>query len=553
MKITALTLEALAKWGLSKSSFMRMIALSLEALVKWSPINSFKNKNFTGLIALLLLFVFSLSFLASSVQAYDTGYDSSQGYNQNISSNNTLNTNSDVPKNFHSFTQVLMLESLSAVICQLSGFDPITTDHKCLGVNPNTGKIGFVENGGGLLGVVGSMIDSTFVPPASSLQYLAYMKNNFGLTKSAYAAPVDDVNSCALGTSKQGVGFCGLLPVLDLWLAMRNIVYLILVLIFIVIGLGIMLRIHIDPRTVMTVQNQIPKIIAGIIIISFSFAIAGFLIDIMWVTTYLFAGVITSATGNPLSSATMMELLTSGNPIDAANTVFVPDGIVGIAGTTAEAFGTLVENAITGKDSGFIGDAIGGAMGFIAFLVILIAIIVALLRLWVSLVITYINIILDVIFAPFWLIAGILPGSTLGLGGWFKDLLGNLAVFPVAISFFLLANYFVTAFNEAPSTSGGFAPPLLGGTNQEAIAAIIGLGFILMLPNVLTTVKAFFKAPKVNFGPIMKPVGVGVGVVGKIPGGFQSYISSPKAEMTDKGYERTTYKRKLARTFGIIK
>jgi hypothetical protein len=510
-------------------------------------------KFFELFFAISALCILGLIFFSNPVQAYDTGYESSQRHNQNLSSDNSLNADSNVPKNFHSFTQILMIDSLSAVICQLSGTDPITAGHKCLGINSDTGKIGFVENGEGMLGVVGSMIDATFVPPASSVQYVAYLKNNFGLTKSAYAAPGDvAVSDCAKDPTKRGVGFCGLLPVLDLWIAMRNIVYLILILAFIVIGLGIMLRIHIDPRTVMTVQNQIPKIIAGILVISFSFAIAGLLIDVMWVTTYLFAGVITSATGaDPAKS--MMEVLTSGNPIDAANSVF-PGGIISIANITAQAFGSLVEDAITGKDGGLVGEVIGGAVYLLAVLVILIAIIVALLRLWVSLVITYINIILDVIFAPFWLLAGILPGSTLGIGGWFKDLLGNLAVFPVAISFFLLANYFVTAFKDAPTSSGGFAPPLLGGTNQEAVAAIIGLGFILMLPNVLTTVKAFFKAPKVNFGPIMKPVGVGVGVVGKVPGGFQSYISAPKAEMGASGqFERSGYRKKLMRTFGIIK
>ena len=537
---------------------MKITALPLEALAKWGRINLFKNKSFINLITVLLLLTFVFSFLANSVYAYDTAEGSNENVTQNSSSENSLNTNSDVPNNFHSFTQILMIESLSAVICQLSGVDPLSPTHKCLGLDPQTGKIGFVQGNGGLLGTVGSLIDTTLVPPASSLQYVAYVKNNFGITKSAYAAP--KLSSCVedpTGISR-GVGFCGLLPVLDLWIAMRNIVYLILILIFVVIGLGIMLRIHIDPRTVMTVQNQIPKIIIGIIAITFSFAIAGLLIDVMWVTSYLFAGVIINAT-SPDNTSLMTDTVTAGSPIDAAQAAFnnpigpgEQSGIGGIANLTALGFGELVANAITGyENSGVVYSLISGSIAFIAYFVILIAIIVALLRLWVSLVITYINIILDVVFAPFWLLAGILPGSTLGLGGWVRDLLGNLAVFPVAIAFFLLADYFVYAFQD---TGAGFSPPLLGGTNQGAVAAMIGLGFILMLPSLLSTVKAAVKAPKVNFGPIMKPVGVGLGVVGKIPGGAQTYISAPKAEMGESGqFERSGIRKKLMRTFGVVK
>lgn len=433
---------------------------------------------------------------------------------------NSLNTNPDVEKNLHNGAQIVFIETMSALACQLAGYDPITPDHKCLGVDPNTGKIGFVESGGGMIAVMGTMIDATFTPAASSTQYIAYLKNNFGITKKAHAAEDPCTNF------SRGLGFCGLLPVQGLWIAMRDIVYLILILVFLVIGLGIMLRIHIDPRTVMTIQNQIPKIIIGIVLVTFSFAIAGLLIDVMFVATYLFASVITgSVVGVDALKGinfNFESVISAPNPFSAANSAF-DGGVLSVASQTSSGFAEVVKSIFTGpslsfSNGGLVGDIIGGIVGIIvnilAFLIIAVAIVVALIRLWVTLIVTYVNILLDVIFAPFWLLAGLLPGSP-GVGAWFRDLLANLAVFPVAISFFLLADIFVSSYGKLGESR--FVPPLVGGVNLEATGALIGLGFILMLPNVLTVVKAALKAPKINFGPIMSPISAGAGIVTGIP------------------------------------
>lgn len=468
---------------------------------------------------LFLISILLFSFIIPKNSfAYDDGNLSSTSEVTvgNVSESNSLNTTDEVPNTLRTFVQVLMIESLSALSCQLAGTDPTRPNEKCLGVDPKTGQIGFAENGGGLIAVLGTMIDATLVPPASSTQYVAYLQDNFGLVKEAHAQE----NPCL--NNSRGVGFCSILPILDLWVAMRNIVYLILILIFIVIGVGIMLRIHIDPRTVMTVQNQIPKIIGGIIVISFSFAIAGFLIDVMWVTTYLFANVLGSATG--LDNQSMTSIVRAANPIEAAQTISSNAGSAGgisdIASKASQALAELVSMAFENQELGVLDDIVHPIVSIIAFIVFFIAIVVALLRLWVSLIITYVNLVLDIIFAPFWIMAGALPGSSLGIGAWFKDMLANLAVFPVAIAFFILANFFVEAFSSNNLPQNTMAPPLLGGTDSSAVAAIIGLGFILMLPNLLTATKGFFKAPKLNFGPIMGPVGVGTGIVGGVPKRF---------------------------------
>jgi len=492
MKITALPREAFAKWGLPK----------INPLKKW------RLPKLVISLFLLSAFYFLLAANPTNAQNYS---------DEKYSASSTLNTSSNVALNSHNAVQVLFIDFLSAISCQLSGIDPTNPDGKCLGVNRETGEIGFVENGGGAIAVMGRLIDMTLTPPTSSLQYIAYLRDNFGIAKNAYAQE-GVVNPCINGSN--GFGFCSIEPLLPIWIAMRNIVYLIFILVFIIIGMGIMLRLHIDPRTVMTIQNQIPKIIVGILAITFSFAIAGLLIDFMWVTIYLFASVIISATGLDPNAA--IKITQATDPFQAVNAgwnAVDPNagfGIFDIASRTATSFSDIVEASLMefSKELGPLWNLFGGALDIIITIILFIAILILLIRLFITLLMAFVNIILDIIFAPWWILAGLLPGGPLGLGAWMRDLIANLAVFPVAIGFMLLAAYLMSAFTakeRVVSDLSGLNFPMLGASaNPAAIGVIIGFGFILMLPNLLSSVKVALKTPKMNFGPMFGPVGAAV-------------------------------------------
>ncbi|MEK9176308.1 MAG: hypothetical protein AAB520_02605, partial [Patescibacteria group bacterium] len=429
---------------------------------------------------------------------------------------NVLNTNPDVEKNLHNVTQIVMMETMSAMMCQLTGRDPLSPNQKCLGVDPETGKIGFVGNGGGMISVMGTLISYTFVPPVSSTQYISYLKNNFGLIKPIYAQTSAECKG-------PGMGFCGLKPVILLWATMRNFAYLIFILLFVVLGLAIMLRIHIDPRTVMTVQNQIPKIIVGLLLVTFSFSIAGLLVDTMYVASYLLGSVIASADVDR-GQQDFRKIVTASNTFDAANKSYT-GGVFGIVTDGSQTIHGLVNNLFLGPKpednfankfgnvEGVGGPLVGILSTFIevlANIIIGIAVIYILIKLWIILVLSYINILLDVIFAPFWFLLGLLPGSEMGIGGWFKDMLANLAVYPATIAMLMLANVFLHALRGADGAL--FVPPVLGNAHSaNEISGLIGLGFFFMLPNVLQIMKGAFKAPKIDLGPVFAPAGEAVG------------------------------------------
>src|SRR3989344_8292308 len=117
-------------------------------------------------VVILSFFVFLFSFFAVSpvnAQARPAYY---------------INTNPDVPQNLNTYTQSVFLEIASVISCQLTGSDPTSPAGGCLGKDPRTGKIGYVESNGGAIGIVGGLIASTFYIPVNTHDYGAYLASN---------------------------------------------------------------------------------------------------------------------------------------------------------------------------------------------------------------------------------------------------------------------------------------------------------------------------------------------------------------------------------------
>lgn len=106
-------------------------------------------------------------------------------------------------------------------------------------------------------------------PPASGIGWVRDSLANAGFTPKAYAA--------------EGIGFGGIKPFINLWKVFRDVSYMLLVIILIAIGFMIMFRMKLNPQTVISIENALPRIVIALLLITFSFAIAGFLIDLMYI------------------------------------------------------------------------------------------------------------------------------------------------------------------------------------------------------------------------------------------------------------------------------
>lgn len=445
------------------------------------------------------------------------------------------NTNPDVPKDLNTLTNSVLINLMGAMICQISGINVTNQSQACLGVDPSSGNIGFVQDGNGAIGVMGSLIAATYIhPPASTGDYFAYMGSKFGIVEPTYA-------------QAGGTGLTGISPMVKIWELFRNITYLLFVIVFVVVGFAIMLRVKIDPRTVMTIQNSIPKIIIALVLVTLSFAIAGFLIDMMYVTINLVFNLFKSLDITPPGFDTSFKITNAQKTVYTDSPLGVFNNLVGyldiVSGSAGsvktivqEIFGTAVSSDPTvGPSAGipfisglanifaWAGDvfrnAFGALLGWIggvlAFLIIAVAVLFSLFRLWFQLIMAYVTILINIIFAPFWIIAGVLPASPVSFSAWLREMIATLSVFPTTIFLFILAKLFMDVFVASGQSGAAFVPPLIGGNNAGALGGLIGLGFILMTPQVTAMVKEALKAPKFPYGAaIGQAIGTGPGIVG---------------------------------------
>lgn len=457
------------------------------------------------------------------------------------------NTDPGVPQNQHTLAQTTLINILGAIACQLTGIDPIDPLHGCLGINPDTGRLGYASSApsapqiGGLLGVAVDGIGAMYTPTFGSGEYMQYLSSNFGIVKHAYAA---------------GSGFDALKPVLELWKATRNIAYFLLIIAFIFIGVGIMLRIRIDPRTVMTIQNQIPRVIIAIILITFSYAIAGLMIDLMWAGTYVGINAIT-AQNNPsmpgCGSGSLNSYATSQivqDPISFVNKVFIENcgvtksglfdfskniagNIVGLekglimtfllgpdavnakcdvgkaAGKFAITAVSPIFSAFSGsKDdttnlgqcafNGFVGTFMTWLTSIVWFLIVFVVIMITLFRVWFELLKAYALVLIYTILAPIFIVINLLPKRPLGFERWIRVYFANVAVFPSVVFMFLLAREFIEIFKHPTAETGQFVPPLVGNPGVGNFGAILAFGILLMTPQLLSLLREKLGVPPVK-------------------------------------------------------
>lgn len=340
-----------------------------------------------------------------------------------------------------------------------------------------------------------------------------------------------------------GFGFeTALSPVLSMWRASRNIAYSLLALVVVVLSFMIMFRVKISPQVVIGIQSALPKIAIAAVLITFSYAIAGFLVDLMYVAIGVVSLLLKEFFPFDVSSSTLFNWLTKGQPFGAdvqlgaiglfalyiflfllvlAVTLFMMVGLIGASLATVVAAVAL------------IGANVGSAViGFVALLVLAV---IAIVIIWMTiktlwtLVKAFASVLLLTIFAPFQLLLGAVSPS-FGFGQWIKSMVSNLSVFVVVgalfmLSFIFLIQGFVTVGSEflggtavdnffnilfgtqAVDIISGQAsaswPPLLGIGNSSGVALLmIMASFVIftIIPKSSDIIKAMIEGKPFAYG-----------------------------------------------------
>lgn len=339
-----------------------------------------------------------------------------------------------------------------------------------------------------------NMIDN---PPVNTGAYVADLLDNVGMHNEAYA---------------QGVGFAALSPVLSVWKASRNVAYFFFVIAFIVVGFAIMFRAKISAQTVVNIQMALPQLVITLLLITFSYAIAGFLIDIMYLFIYLMISV--------LSINVFKGNTTELTKVAFENNVIgnILGKIIGGNGFTSvlEAMSSMVQSVLTIDTTylpGQVAEVVAGkGIGLIFTLIFSVIMLFNAFKIFFALLSAYIQIILLVITAPLRLLLNVYPGSN-AFSSWLKAIAGHLAIFPVVVGMLFLAMAMLgiiesdVSFTDANQGSSiaansnmgqvqaqGFAPPQLNFGGGSAALGIIAIGILLAIPQAVEQTKSAFGA-----------------------------------------------------------
>lgn len=364
----------------------------------------------------------------------------------------------------------------------------------------------------------------------------------------------------------EGIGFASLKPFIGIWLLFRNLVYLLFVIIIVAIGFMIMFRTKINPQTVISVENSIPKIVIALLLVTFSYPIVGFLIDLMYVSIGLVLLLISTYKGGvAFTPDTLKDMFIFGknkyvwdiiNPIKESSLpievfsissgivelipavirrsldvvagnllfrlVFVLFSAIPAIGPSVSKFmlanqfkflkglSTLGKSASTLQQAGKadVGVPLGSitimvlglileyilagitsafALKAILWIIFMASLAFIILRLTMMLFSTYVSILTSLIFSPIILALEAIPGKS-SFGSWFKNLILNLATFPIMITLILVSAMIINLPSNSPDVKL-WQPPLLFGFETNTFYSIIGGLILFSIPDLIKSIK----------------------------------------------------------------
>jgi hypothetical protein len=216
----------------------------------------------------------------------------------------------------------------------------------------------------------------------------------------------------------------------SLWQYTRNLAYALFVIVFIVAGFMIMFRHKLGGQTMVTIYNTLPGIVVGLILVTFSFAIVGLILDI---------GIfLTGVIANFFEIRTRMghEFVDPTKPLGLWSTYSDQVAPVLTYGGGPPPFSDGI-SGLVGLPGWFANQALSKVLGGLAGLVFAFIFIYAALKIFITLIKTYVAILIDTVLAPLVLAIGTIPGRQGMTKDWLNRIFKNVSVFVLV---FLLVN-----------------------------------------------------------------------------------------------------------------
>jgi len=352
--------------------------------------------------------------------------------------------------------------------------------------------------------------------PASGTHYLADMGRKIGIVQPTFAA-ANSFNS-----------FTAMEPLQKIWTTFRNFSYILFVLILVAMGFAIMFRMKISPQAVITLQSALPKVVISLILITFSYAIVGLILDVSTFINTVISEIFVNMFKNDFTG--LAGLFKNYEQITLNSTSYI------FPFAAAYVYGIIATTGFFISASVFF-----GMFGILILLILGLLIAIAYLRaLWV-LIKAFAMIVINLIFAPIRILLGVLPGAN-AISDWFKDIISNVAILPGMLCMYFVGNYLILAGIDTPRTMAtrpeglsGFG--IYGGfwMLEGFFLPIIGIFVLLMIPKVSDIIQSFIAKKPFQYG---SAIGEAMGpVTGPIKGGVGMATSYGKSYITSIGSE----------------
>ncbi|MBI2196143.1 hypothetical protein HYU45_00880 [Candidatus Daviesbacteria bacterium] len=389
-----------------------------------------------------------------------------------------------------------------------------------------------INTSGGTLGAVTSVIGMLYTnPPVRTADYLASVGTDLGIVKQVHA---------------QGVGGSGaavLNPILKLWQVSRNISYVILIIIFLIIGLMVMFRNKINPQTVITAQTALPGLVIGLVMITFSYFFAGLISDSAFIGTnlvgyYFSAAQKQSTPQNVVESMQNQNVLSIFSPfigiVNKENAADLISSIWTSLNQDTRNFLTGISAFLVGQMTSPVGSLFGpvgqmvvgfgtstvtlanptGIVGVLLWIMATLILLYSMFKLLLRLINNYLTIIFLTFTAPFQLLIAALPGRQGMATNWILNMLANILAFPAVLAVLYFVAYLMgpvfmnlhcttpcpfkitqvnqinsndlvpNAYAEGASIVDSQTFPLFGGMNLDFMRLLLAFGALIALPSI---------------------------------------------------------------------
>lgn len=344
-------------------------------------------------------------------------------------------------------------------------------------VGGNQVSVNNIESGSsfeeyGLLGTVDNGVTAMiYNPPGINIpEYLA----------REWIPGYDETGTSTLAADTGYSHFKDTLGIEPVWRMFRDIAYIGFVIVLVAAGFMIMFRSKINGQITVNLMNSLPNVFIVLILVTFSFAIVGLIVDLGRLLTMVFSNLLTAALKDGNSAFIPMEL---GGPfylIKSAVQGGTPSGVDLTAGAITGLGGGLIAASLLGGPAGLLtGGIIVGAIGLLIWLIIAGIALFAGVKVFIALVTAYVKIIIDLIMGPIYILLGSLPGNSQAIKEWFKRLFTNTLVFPVIFFLLNVFRYIGTSDSIDASHINSIGQFMSGGSDTSS--SFLDLRFVVVL------------------------------------------------------------------------